>query len=147
MNLCTLQPQTSEPCKFIFSVTCLRSKWSLPLRICWHNPSILPNLTNYHYKWLLGHHMQLLVNIAWQVSDTAGRGRSQSLWRQTKGSIKPVIQINLGEQETQIFIWLHEIFGVVMPNWGFDFSCFNTILWSGVLVVLRGYKVRSGNTG
>lgn len=77
-----------------------------------------------------------------------GRRWSQSLWRQTKGSIKPVILINLGEQETQIFIWLHKIFGVVMSNWGFDFSCFSTtsLAWSRVLLVLRGYKVRSGNT-
>lgn len=65
-----------------------------------------------------------------------------------QGSIEPVIQINLGEQETQIFIWLHEIFGVVMPNWGFDFSCFNmtSLVWSRVLLVLRGYRARSGNT-
>lgn len=77
-----------------------------------------------------------------------GRRWSQSLWRQTKGSIKPVILINLGEQETQIFIWLHKIFGVVMSKWGFDFSCFSTtsLAWSRVLLVLRGYKVRSGNT-
>lgn len=43
-----LQPQTSEPHKFIFSITCLDSKWSFPLRICWHNPGILPNLRKYH---------------------------------------------------------------------------------------------------
>lgn len=144
-----LQPQTSEPCKFIYSITCLDSKWPLPLRICWHNPIILPNLTKYHYKLLLEHHMELLVNTAWQVSGTDGRRRFQSLQRQEKGSKKPVIQINLEEQETQIFIWLHEIFGVVKPKWGFDFSCFNmtSLAWSRVLLVLRGYKVKSGNTG
>lgn len=95
-----LQPQPSEPCKFILSVTCLDSEWSLPLRLCWHNPSILPNLPKYRCKQLLEHHMEWLVNIAWLVSGTAGRRRSQSLQRRTKGSKKPVIQINLGEQET-----------------------------------------------
>lgn len=95
-----LQPQPSEPRKFILSVTCLDSEWSLPLRLCWHNPSILPNLPKYRCKQLLEHHMEWLVNIAWQVSGTAGRRRSQSLRRQTKGSKKPAIQINLGEQET-----------------------------------------------
>lgn len=59
-----------------------------------------------------------------------GRQKNQWAW-------KPLILVNLGEQEKQVFIWFHQIFRVTVPNQGFDFSYCTMIswVWFGVLLV------------